>query len=379
MKSLIQICTLIFFSYNVTKCQPYSFNILNEINSELFPVSTDSIRLIDFLNDCKNHKIDHSIYVRSKQPDKDRVLEILKKIAYSKNTLFQKELEEIYFNHLNFYEKEWMQVNRDNFYSCEIIRNQTRILNGFENTLKSLSIANLAHNEKFDLYYNEKLLDVQLIRNGGVKNEIIDKYKVFNAKYKEIFRDAWLQGGANFTFIDPFVKDIEKYLIGKILELQYIDDVSDENYFVINNMHNLISKINTDEMSTALKLISNKMIQINRDYFIVYYLSINTDEELLRDFLKNKVKFIYHNFSDIERNTLLELTLTLILKNTNNFDIVLDEFTKFEQNIENEHNIRVLLKLVKQTQYENLLNEWVKRDENGYQYFLMIENKNIKN
>lgn len=359
--------------------QNSEIKLLEELKHELFSSNKDSIKLSEYLNTCKSHQVDSNIFIRLQQPSKTQIFSILEKILHRKDTLMSIELAEIYNIHLDFFEKEWKKVNRENFYSCELIRNQVKILQGFEEVFKGISISNLSDSLKFEFYYSEQLLNIELIMNPNGKNNIINKYFVTSKRYKEILSDAWLQEGPSFMFLDPYLNGIQRYLIGRILEAHDISFKYDERLLVLNNMKNLIAKFDNDEMKIALRQVVENVISHDMDNFIIFYLSKNYDPDLLRIVTKNKFDKAKSFANKLDKLIYIDLNINLILQNGKNLNVILDEMAKLNRSPDNELIIFEALRYLNQPRFKNDYDKWIIENKNDFNYFnSIISNFNQK-
>jgi hypothetical protein len=161
---IVAICS-VFAITSFNLCISQNAILLERLETALFPINEDSVLLVDYLKDCRNHAIDSSIYIRKNQPHFNQVMSIMEEILYSGDTSLIAPLMNMYDDFVDIFEKEWQKVNKDNISICDSIRQQINIMEGFERIIKGLQLSYISPAKKFDFFFNEFLLRRHLRTN----------------------------------------------------------------------------------------------------------------------------------------------------------------------------------------------------------------------
>jgi hypothetical protein len=274
---------IFFILASITSVSAQNTSLIEKLETALFPDNQDSVLLVDYLINCRNHVIDSSIYIRKVQPNYNQVMNVMEEILHSGDTSLMASLMNLYDDFVDIFEKEWQKVKTDNIYACDSVRNQINIMTGFEQVLKSLYIRHLKSTEKFNFFYNEFLLIRGIHRDKINRLTYINQWLIFNKRYRKIIEPAWFQGFTPFYYIDPYIDEIAPYIIKKIEENKIIPYfASDEERFLFSN-YTIIAKINDPAMADALKEVLRHDTLGNKtnSWTFVHYLAENHDEELV--------------------------------------------------------------------------------------------------
>ena len=349
-------------------------NLLSNLNEELFSTDKDSIKLVEYLIDCKKHKIDSSKFIRVHQPNVKVVLDILEQLMHTKDISILDTINDLYNKHLINFESEWEKVNFDNYYSCDAIRNQVKILKGFETTLKGLYISNMSDSLKFDLYYKEKTLNDNIVIKNPDRMKYIDQYLMFSQKTKWILATTgWLKEGAPFTFIDPYLKDLEPFIVNKILELDTIDNFEDQRYYILFNMIDVIQKLNTYTVREALLTSSDKLVESGGHFLLLRFLEKNNSELLAKSTIRLMIDKSKRMIDPMEVGLYYSISFGEFFKTEYNTQYLLDELARLDKTIDNQRLIKGVFRVVGPERLESLVGNWKDENKSDYKYLISIK------
>lgn len=250
-----------------TNTLPY----LEELRQALFPPDEPEISgkyHPDFIEkeDSRGFKrwadIDTTIMVRTNQPDKDYVCDLLEKIAMTKNYAYFQPLMEMYERQQAYFEKEWLYLRSWNLTGCKAIDDPIIIMNGFEHALFALELAhrNVSQSEliyAFDYYirswYEERYLNTEKEKDKGSLNN--EKKTIMNYHYDYLKKDRTARHimwphSAGFGFYSFFMEELEDHIVDKIMAL-------DVNNFYQLSGENFEAWFKSNEFQFILKAMSN--------------------------------------------------------------------------------------------------------------------------
>lgn len=226
---------------------PNNEQLLDSLTAALFSDSKDSIEVTAFFAH-KKQNMDSIYFVRKVQPNLEIVLPLLKKIAYSMDKGSLKAVISLYDRQQSFFKTEWEPVHRNNFYACEFANKQFNILEAFEETIHSLNFGNMGLNRdaKF-IYYKEYLQNqYSYYHVPGAWSEAIKGWHIYSPYYMMLRENRWVGPPlGRFTFIEPYVDDIDDLMIDELaVHFEKIDTADFKityEQFELDNLCRIIS------------------------------------------------------------------------------------------------------------------------------------------
>jgi hypothetical protein len=263
-------------------------------------------------------ELDTIIMVRVNQPDKDRVCNLLHKIAMTKNYAYYEPLLEIYELQQTYFEREWIFFRKWYSMLCKANNDPIIIMNGFEHALFTLELAHLNVSKSeliyaFDNYisslYEKHNLKTNKEKEEGALNNAKKTIMYYHYNY---LKDNPLNPG--FGFYSFFMEELEDHLIEKVMVLDVNDfyQLRTENFeawfksnefqFILLAMSNIQSRkfeqvlqLRFDDIASSRKVIhlftyaqSNKEVS---PQFIRFLLDKIYTHERFKDDLKAQKSF----------------------------------------------------------------------------------------
>ncbi|MCO6495618.1 MAG: hypothetical protein J5I91_08080 [Bacteroidetes bacterium] len=193
-----------------------SMNLVSQLNHELFPPGEGKMLLCEYIGKTKDpYIVDSTKLIRKNQPNPEVVLQLLEEIMHTKNSSLIPDIKKIYDRHIGLFWEEWAQVYMENYYPPDLVMSQYTILSGFENVLKSLTIAsnNQSHETIFEIYKESLILGFEIYTNVNERCEIMKKYHDFSPLYRELNPCRLFSGTLTFSYKDPFMEDLRPLFI----------------------------------------------------------------------------------------------------------------------------------------------------------------------
>ena len=140
------VLVLILVSFSINGIAQKSDNLISKLEEKLFHSDERRILFSEYLKAydeaCGYVKYDTSIQIRAIQPNPDTVSAILYQLMMKNDTADFQPILALYHRQIEYFKVEWGPLYLANFYACDIVDQQYRILSEFENTLTSLKLNN---------------------------------------------------------------------------------------------------------------------------------------------------------------------------------------------------------------------------------------------
>lgn len=255
--------------------------------------------------------LDTTIMVRAIQPDKDRVCNLLQKIAMTKNYAYFQPLMEMYERQQAYFEKEWIYLRFWRLTGCKAIDDPVIIMNGFEHALFTLELAhkNVSQSEliyTFDNYirtwYEDRYLNTEKEKDKGSldkEKKTIMYYHYDYLKKNRPTRHIMWTYNAGFGFYTFFMEELEDHLIKKVkaLDSNNFDQRPTENFeayfkseefqFIVRAMSNIQSR----KFEQALESIFDELAKTG--YLIRVFEYAQQNKEVSPQFIRFLLDKIY--------------------------------------------------------------------------------------
>ena len=267
-------------------------------------------------------ELDTIIMVRANQPDKDRICNLLQKIATTKNYVYFQPLMEMYKRHQAYFEEEWLFLRSWYHGVCQKAKNDpVIIMNGFEHALFALELAQLNASQSdliyaFDYYIRSWHEESYLNSNKKKGKESLNNEKktimYYHYDYLKKDRTAghiWWPHRAGFGFYSFFMDELEDHIVDKImaLDVNNFGQLSSENFeayfksqefqFILRAMSNIRSR----KFERALESIFDEFVKTGYIVRVFEYTQSNTEvsPQFIR-FLLDKIYTHEHFKDDLE-------------------------------------------------------------------------------
>lgn len=281
MKIIYVILIVIFY-------QTTSYSQLEELKTELFINQQFITYKVDSTNvSCSLESIDKTLFKESRKPivDVQTVLKLLKKITFESNEINLDSLKRIYLKFAHEYNQNWGQIYlngciRETNSEAE---NQFKILTGFEQTLKSVSLRNSTPEEIWSTIINEHNFFKELIHNSSEITKTLERIETYSPEYKKLNSKAWYASSCGFTYLEPYINKVKEFYISELNQCKCpFEDGNCDISFIKQNTY-YISLIKDERIAKAF--IENKnCLSLDQNYFWfpVRYLEKNHNPELLK-------------------------------------------------------------------------------------------------
>lgn len=281
MKIIYVILIVIFY-------QTTSYSQLEELKTELFINQQFITYKVDSTNvSCSLESIDKTLFKESRKPivDVQTVLKLLKKITFESNEINLDSLKRIYLKFAHEYYQNWGQIYlngciRETNSEAE---NQFKILTGFEQTLKSVSLRNSTPEEIWSTIINEHNFFKELIHNSSEITKTLERIETYSPEYKKLNSKAWYASSCGFTYLEPYINKVQEFYISELNQCKCpFEDGNCDISFIKQNTY-YISLIKDERIAKAF--IENKnCLSLDQNYFWfpVRYLEKNHNPELLK-------------------------------------------------------------------------------------------------
>lgn len=354
MKNLFLLVLLLTISISGIYCQSDK-KLWIDLELELFPKEQEK-QLLYKLIECPENKIDSSIWVRTNQPDVEKVFSILSEIMHKKDTGDFDRLKTIYERHIQNFMQEWSRAYLENQYACKPISEQYSLLSGFETVLTSLFFHQEGFSSKdiFDFYISRmKLYDNVSIKTSRSEwLRINQQYLMFSSTYRQLNPSYVRRGRVPFYYIDPYLEELEPYFVSYLEEACDWNDKSKESdCMVIWSSSRFYSKMMNDRILEDFISNFDEWKDNYRHTYIYSYAGKFFKPELSHFLVE---KWIEEKDSILNKSQYKPIPILFLLRHEANIAIVLNHLVEYaSHDFEHAIELFIYIRVYKYTEYLN--------------------------
>ncbi|MEZ4960163.1 MAG: hypothetical protein R2830_10150 [Saprospiraceae bacterium] len=248
MKKLI-ITFLITTFYNIGNhafSQSGGDSLLLSLKEELFPFNEDSA-MVEIATLCEMEGIENVYTTFVRQPDLKGIVNILRRIVFTKNVSLIPDLEDVRQEYVAYLRKDWEPLFNQKYGSCKVVSEKIQIFQCVEEALLSLNFAKmkLTKQEGFNYYFDTQQRWYKSLNDTENGYKAFEGFRGFSPYYLNLIKNR-IAGAPvlNFDFIEPFLEDLKDPLI-EYLEKYYVEGLKVQKlelegyiYFKILNILN---------------------------------------------------------------------------------------------------------------------------------------------
>lgn len=275
--------------------------LLKQLEFELFPGNPEWIPIFEYPG-CGEYylQMDSSIFVRSKQPNRMHMQELLRQIAFSGEYSFYEPLMNMYQRHQENFKREWEYLHSQNKYGCHEKKQQISIMSSFEETLKALewSQQEMTAEKLWENYASLRELDFNVSKSIGLYWDNIKKYKFYSEYYRDLrsMNYSWFGYHVTFIAVSPYIHKIESFVVEETkgfdpFRMWSVDATFEDErntYYFIYNMYtiNAVKSVKFEQvlMDRFQDFVDSKNLYIIHDYL---YRNVHVSNEFKSFIVEN--------------------------------------------------------------------------------------------
>jgi hypothetical protein len=292
------VLVLILDSFNINGEAQKSDKLISMLEEKLFHSSEQLVLFAEYIKAydeaCGYIKYDTSLQIRATQPNPDTVSSILYQLMMKNDTSDFQPILALYQRQIEYFKVEWGPIYLANFYACEIVDQQYRILCEFENVLTSLSLKKYTNSELASKYKEDKLLSEHFYYNFELREELKSKYSHFSDYFKKLRDKAWFGSRASFSQYEPYFNGIKTFILDDFYSFHYQPNNTTNQYkYFSNYIHSTVKNLIINRYyndTVGNNVISNFEMWLSNDRGFIHDLIERghiKDESLKYQYLSN--------------------------------------------------------------------------------------------
>ena len=264
MKKLILTLLIAIFCNigNHVFSQSRNDSLVLSLKEELFPFHKDAT-MVEISTLCENEdiKADYMIYFR--QPDFKSVLNVLYRIAFTKDASLIPIMENVRREYIGYLKKDWEPLFNLKYGDCKVMIEKIQIFQCIEETLLSLKFAKmeLGKQEGFNYYVDVQRRWYKSLNDNENGNRAFEDFEGFSPYYLDLMRNR-IAGSPelSFDFIEPHLEELKEPLI-EYLEKYYIEGLIVQKLELEGYVFfRVLNSISEEKNPTLLNMLINILI-----------------------------------------------------------------------------------------------------------------------
>lgn len=291
------VLVLILVSFSINGIAQKSDNLISKLEEKLFHSDERRILFSEYLKAydeaCGYVKYDTSIQIRAIQPNPDTVSAILYQLMMKNDTSDFQPILALYHRHIEYFKVEWGSIYLANFYACDIVDRQYRILCEFENVLMSLKLKGNTGRDLALKYKNDIFLKREFVMYIPKREELKSKFSHFSDYFKTLRDKGWLGSRAVFTPFEPYFDQMKSYILEDFYAFKFeSENETDEYEYNYRYIHHNVTELIVNKYfndSVRKSILNNLEMWLTNEYGFIRDLIEKghlSDEKVIIKFLR---------------------------------------------------------------------------------------------
>jgi hypothetical protein len=222
--------------------------LISKLEDKLFHPDERQILFSKYIKsydeECGYVRYDTSIQIRAIQPNPDTISVILHQLMMNNDTADFNPILALYHRQIEYFKVEWGPLYLANFYACDIVDQQYRILCEFENVLSSLKLKDKNGKEIASHFKNDAILPSKFYYNHTETDELKKLSTHFSTYFKILREKAWFGTRATFTPYEPYFNIMKIYILDDFYSFQYEPNNTTNQYkYFSNYIHSYVKNL----------------------------------------------------------------------------------------------------------------------------------------
>ena len=211
-----------------------SDNLISKLKEKLFHTDERPILFSEYIKAydeaCGYIKYDTSIQLRAIQPNPDTVSAILYQLMMKNDTSDFQPILALYHRQIEYFMVEWGPLYLANFYACDIVDQQYRILCEFENVLTSLKLKGKSAKELKSIFKDISILTSKFHLNDTSHEDLKKLSDHFSSYFRILRNKAWFGSRATFTAFEPYYDTMKPFIMVDFFNFKFDQNNKSKEY-----------------------------------------------------------------------------------------------------------------------------------------------------